>query len=171
VFIKPVRSGSSVGISKFTAVDDFDLAVTKAFKTDNRILIEETIIGREIACGLFLKNKELNIFPLTEIISKNDFFDYEAKYTAGLAEKITPPHNLDIEQETDIKAISSLLYNKLDCKGVVRIDYILTESELYFIEINTIPGFSQASIIPRQAKAMGIPISAVFNTIVENMFE
>ncbi|MAE07767.1 MAG: D-alanine--D-alanine ligase [Bacteroidetes bacterium] len=171
VFIKPVRSGSSVGISKVTAVDDFDLAVTKAFKTDNRILIEETIIGREIACGLFLKNKELNIFPLTEIISKNDFFDYEAKYTAGLAEEITPPHNLDIEQETDIKAISSLLYNKLDCKGVVRIDYILTESELYFIEINTIPGFSQASIIPRQAKAMGIPISAVFNTIVENMFE
>lgn len=171
IFVKPARSGSSVGVSKVSSAEDFDNAVNKAFKTDNRILIEETIVGREIACGLFVKNKKLNILPLTEIISKNDFFDYEAKYTAGLAEEITPPHNLDIEQETDIKAISSLLYNKLDCKGVVRIDYILTSTELYFIEINTVPGFSKASIIPRQAEAMGITVTELFNAVVENMFE
>ena len=171
VFIKPARSGSSVGISKVAAADDFDIAVIKAFNTDDRILIEETIVGREIACGLFLKNKQLNIFPLTEIISKNDFFDYEAKYTAGLADELTPPLDLDFEQEADIKTISSLLYNKLDCKGVVRVDYILTDTELYFIEINTVPGFTIASIIPKQAEAMGITVTELFNTVVENMFE
>lgn len=171
VFVKPARSGSSVGISKVNLADEFDAAITKAFKTDDRILIEETIVGREIACGLFLKNKQLNIFPLTEIISKNDFFDYEAKYTEGLADEMTPPLDLDFEQETDIKTISSLLYNKLDCRGVVRVDYILTETELYFIEINTVPGFTPASIIPKQAKAMGITVAELFNTIVENMFE
>ncbi len=171
VFIKPARSGSSVGISKVGSLNDFDAAVKKAFETDDRILIEENIVGREIACGLFLKNKKLNVFPLTEIISKNDFFDYEAKYTAGLADEVTPPPDLSFEQETDIKAISSLLYNKLDCKGVVRVDFILTDTELYFIEINTVPGFSPASIIPKQAEAMGITVAELFNTIVENMFE
>lgn len=171
IFIKPARSGSSVGISKVTSVDEFNAAVAKAFKIDNRILLEETIVGREIACGLFMKNKKLTILPLTEIISKNDFFDYEAKYTAGVAEEITPPHYLDLEKETDIKAISSLLYNKLDCKGVVRIDYIVTETDLYFIELNTIPGFSEASIIPQQVEAMGITVTELFNTMIENMFE
>lgn len=171
LFIKPARSGSSVGISKVGSADDFDNAVKKAFKADDRILIEEFIDGHEIACGLFLKNKELNILPLTEIISKNDFFDYEAKYTHGLADEITPPVNLTIEHETDIKAMSSLLYNKLGCKGVVRIDYILTETTLYFIEINTVPGLSPASIVPKQAEAMGITVAQLFNTVVENMFE
>ena len=170
LFIKPARSGSSVGISKVTKADDFNTAIKKAFNTDNRILIEETIVGREIACGLFIKNGKLNILPLTEIISKNDFFDYEAKYTSGLADEVTPPENLSTEHETDIKALSSLLYNKLGCKGIVRIDYILTESALYFIEINTVPGLSPASIVPKQAKAMGISIGELFNTVVENMF-
>jgi len=170
VFIKPARSGSSVGISKVANADDFDIAVENAFKIDNRILIEETIVGREIACGLFLKNNKLNVLPLTEIISKNDFFDYEAKYTSGLADEVTPPTNLASEHETDIKALSALLYNKLGCRGIVRIDYILTESNLYFIEINTVPGMSPASIVPKQAEVMGITVGELFNTVVENMF-
>lgn len=170
LFIKPARSGSSVGISKVSKASDFDAAIQKAFKTDSRILIEEFIDGREIACGLFLKNNKLNILPLTEIISKNDFFDYEAKYTSGMAEEVTPPINLDVEHETDIKALSSLLYNKLGCRGIVRIDYILTESDLYFIEINTVPGLSPASIVPKQAEAMGISVGELFNTVVENMY-
>ncbi len=170
LFIKPARSGSSVGISKITKADDFDAAIKNAFKTDSRVLIEETIVGREIACGLFLKNNNLVVLPLTEIISKNDFFDYEAKYTSGLADEVTPPINLASEHETDIKALSSLLYNKLGCKGIVRIDFILTESNLYFIEINTVPGLSPASIVPKQAEAMGISVGELFNTVVENMF-
>jgi len=170
LFIKPARSGSSVGISKVSKADDFDAAIKNAYITDNRVLIEETIVGREIACGLFIKNNKLIVLPLAEIISKNDFFDFEAKYTSGLADEVTPPENLDIEHETDIKALSSLLYNKLGCKGVVRIDYILTESALYFIEINTVPGLSPASIVPKQANAMGISIGELFNAVVENMF-
>jgi len=170
LFIKPARSGSSVGISKITKADDFDAAIKNAFITDSRVLIEETIVGREIACGLFLKNNNLVVLPLTEIISKNDFFDYEAKYTSGLADEVTPPINLAPEHETDIKALSSLLYNKLGCRGIIRIDYILTESNLYFIEINTVPGLSPASIVPKQAEAMGISVGELFNTVVENMF-
>lgn len=171
LFIKPTRSGSSVGISKVTKASDFDKAINKAFNTDNRILIEEFVDGREIACGLFLKNKKLIVLPLTEIISKNDFFDYEAKYTKGLAQEVTPPENLDIEYEIEIKALSSLLYNKLGCKGIVRIDFILTKSELFFIEINTVPGLSPASIVPKQAEAMGITIGELFDTVVASMFE
>lgn len=171
VFIKPARSGSSVGISKVNSMTEFDRAVELAYKTDDRILIEETIVGREIACGLYLKNNELVVLPLTEIISKHDFFDYEAKYTAGLADEITPPDNLSIDHETDIKAISSLLYHKLGCKGIVRIDYILSETTLYFIEINTVPGLSPVSIVPKQAEAMGITVAQLFNTVVENMFK
>jgi len=170
VFIKPARSGSSVGVSKVNSIAEFDQAVDLAYEADDRILIEETLVGREIACGLYLKNNELVVLPLTEIISKHDFFDYEAKYTNGLADEITPPDNLSIEHETDIKAISSLIYNKLGCKGVVRADYILTKTALYFIEINSVPGMSEASIIPKQAEAIGITIGELFNTVVENMF-
>ncbi len=171
LFIKPVRSGSSVGISKVTKKEEFDAAVEHAFNTDNRILIEEFVDGREIACGLFTKGNSINVMPLTEIKSKNDFFDYEAKYTGGLADEVTPPKNLDIDDETNIKAISSLIYSKLGCKGIARVDFILTPNQLYFIEINTVPGFSPASIIPKQAKAMGISMGELTTTAVDNMFD
>ena len=170
LFVKPARSGSSVGVSKVSTHEEFDKAVINAFKADNRIIIEEFINGREIDCGLFQNNKELNVLPLTEIITDNEFFDYEAKYTKGKADEVTPPVNLDIEIETDIKATSSFIYNKLGCKGIARIDYILTKNTLYFIEINTVPGLSEASIVPKQADAMGIGISQLFNTAVNNMF-
>ena len=170
VFIKPARSGSSVGVSKVSNIEDFEKAVEDAYRADTRIIIEEFIDGREIDCGLFLNGKELNILPLIEITTENEFFDYEAKYTKGKANEVTPPINLDIEQETDIKAVSSLLYNKLGCKGIVRIDYILTDSCLYFVEINTVPGVTKASLVPQQAEAMGIQISELFNITVENMF-
>ncbi|MBC8321775.1 MAG: D-alanine--D-alanine ligase [Bacteroidetes bacterium] len=170
VFVKPARGGSSVGVSKVKTAEEFNSAIKKAFKEDDRILIEETIVGREITCGLFLKNNKLIVLPLTEIISKHDFFDYEAKYTEDLADEITPPNNLSLDHETDIKAISALLYNKLGCKGVVRIDYILSQTDLYFIEINTVPGMTEASILPKQAEAMGITIAELFNTVVKNMF-
>jgi D-alanine-D-alanine ligase len=170
VFVKPARSGSSVGVSKVNTIEEFDTAIELAYEADDRILIEETIVGREIACGLFLKDNKLMVLPLTEIISKHDFFDYEAKYTAGLADEITPPDNLSLDHETDIKAISALLYNKLGCKGLVRVDYILSKTNLYFIEINSVPGMSGASIIPKQAEAMGITIGDLFDAVVENMF-
>ena len=170
LFVKPARSGSSVGVSKVSNADEFENSISKAFEADNRIIIEEYLDGREIDCGLFKNKKELIILPLTEIITDNEFFDYEAKYTKGKADEVTPPVDLNIEFETDIKAVSSLLYNKLGCKGIVRVDYILTDEKLYFIEINSVPGLSQASIVPKQAEAMGISISELFNITVNNMF-
>ncbi len=170
VFVKPCRSGSSVGVSKVTKANELPAAIDEAFSYDDRILIEEMIVGREIDCGLYRSKNKLIVLPLTEIITNNEFFDYEAKYTIGKADEITPPIDLDVDKETDIKAVSALIYNKLGCSGIVRIDYILAENQLYFIEINTVPGLSKASIIPKQAGAMGISISDLFNELVEGLF-
>lgn len=170
VFIKPVESGSSVGISKVNKEEDFERAVKMAFAEGDRILIEEFIEGREIACGLINRGNELIVFPLTEIISKKDFFDYEAKYTPGLADEITPA-DLPEEIEQDIKTLSSFLFREMDCKGFVRFDYILTESELYFLEVNTVPGISEASIIPKMAEAYGMSIGEIFGIAIDNLFD
>lgn len=170
LFVKPARSGSSVGVTKVNHKNELDNAIEKAFKTDNRIIVEEFLDGREIDCGLFQNKEELVVLPLTEIITDNEFFDYEAKYTKGKADEVTPPNNLDLEYELDIKAVSSMLYNKLGCRGIIRIDYILTTERLYFVEINTVPGLSEASIVPQQAEAMGISTTQLFNIAIENMF-
>ena len=171
LFIKPTKSGSSVGVSKVNSVSEFDQAVAVAFRESNRIIIEEFIEGREIDCGLFEKNKEIVVLPLTEIITKNDFFDYNAKYKKGLAEEITPPIDLSIEHEKEIKTTSSLLYKALACKGIVRVDYILSNSKLYFLEINTVPGMSNSSLIPQQIKASGMHFAELISVLVENMFD
>ncbi len=170
VFVKPARSGSSVGVTKVKSSEELESAIDMAFKVDSRVIIEEFLEGREIDCGLLKYKEQLIILPLTEIVSNNEFFDYEAKYTAGKADEITPPVALDSEFELEIKATSSLLYNKLECKGIVRVDYILTSDALYFIEINTVPGLSAASIVPKQAEVMDIPISRLFEMTIENMF-
>lgn len=169
VFVKPSGSGSSVGISKVKKIEELDKAIQIAFKEDKRILIESFIDGREIACGLIEKGSELIVFPLTEIISKNDFFDYEAKYTSGLANEVTPAE-IPEEVEMDIKTTSSFLYRQMDCKGFVRFDYILTDTDLYFLEVNAIPGITEASILPQQAKAFGMSVQELFTMAVEGMF-
>jgi D-alanine-D-alanine ligase len=169
VFIKPSGSGSSVGVSKVNKPEDFDAAVEKAFREDNRILIEEAIQGREIACGLVKKGKEMLVFPLTEIMTSNEFFDYDAKYSDGKAREVTPAE-LPAEVETDIKTLSSMLYRQMDCKGFVRFDYILTDTDLYFLELNSIPGMSQHSLIPQQAEAFGITLQELFTMVVDNLF-
>ncbi len=170
LFVKPSCSGSSVGITKVKQENLLLAAIEKAYKEDNRVIIEQFIEGREIACGLIRKRNELIVFPLTEIISKNEFFDYEAKYTKGMADEITPPVGLSSKAEIDIKTTSAFLYKKLDCNGFVRIDYIVSTDGIYFIEINTVPGISEASILPQQAEAMGMSIAELFEIAVESMF-
>ena len=170
LFVKPAKSGSSVGVSKVNSAADFKGAIEKAFEEGDRILIEEFLDGREFACGLYAKDGNLTAMPLAEIISKKDFFDYEAKYTPGMADEISPPENLDPTHDTQMKIISSMLYRELGCKGLVRIDYMLTEAGLYFIEINTIPGMSPASLVIKEAKAMGLTNAQLFDTMVEMMF-
>jgi D-alanine-D-alanine ligase len=171
VFVKPARSGSSVGVTKVKSKVALESAINLAMEVDDRVIIEEFLEGREIDCGVLEYRNELIVLPLTEIVSNNEFFDYEAKYTSGKADEITPPELLEEDLEMEIKATSSLLYNKLGCKGIVRVDYILTRDALYFIEINTVPGLSAASIVPKQADVMGIPISRLFEMTIDNMFE
>jgi D-alanine-D-alanine ligase len=170
VFVKPAKSGSSVGVVKVSKEDKLNEALKKAFDVDERVLIEEAINGREIACGMIKKGDEILVFPLTEIISKKDFFDYEAKYKEGLAHEITPAE-ISQEAKDDIKTLSVFMYKQMNCKGFVRFDYILTDTELFFLEVNTIPGISEASIIPKQAEAFGLSINELFNIAIENMFK
>jgi D-alanine-D-alanine ligase len=170
LFVKPAESGSSVGITKVNMEAQLDEAIAFAFSEGDRILIEENLKGREITCGVINKGKDLIVLPLTEIISKKEFFDYEAKYTKGMSEEPTPA-NVNEEVEQDVKTISAFLYRRLDCKGFVRFDYILTDTELYFLEVNTIPGITEASIVPKMVKAFGIPISEFFNIALNNLFE
>jgi len=169
VFVKPSSSGSSVGVSKVKKADDLPKAIAEAFRYDNRIIVEEAIVGREIACGLLKYKNELLVFPLTEIVSENDFFDYEAKYH-GKSDEITPA---PIEEyiANDIKALSSFLFRKTDCRGFVRFDFILTDEDIYFLELNSIPGISAASIIPQQAQAFGLTMNDFFEMIVEEALE
>ncbi len=171
LFVKPACSGSSVGISKVKTAEALSAAIDMAYKEDQRIIIEEFLDGREMACGVIMKKDELLVFPLTEIISKKEFFDYEAKYTKGMADEITPPQNLDPRAEIDIKALSAFLYKQLNCKGFIRVDFMLTDRGIYFIEINTVPGISDASILPQQARAMGMEIEELFSIVTDAMFE
>ncbi len=170
LFVKPAASGSSVGVSKVNRPEEFDAAVEKAFQTDKRLLIEEALVGRELACGLMKKGRELLVFPITEIITQSDFFDYEAKYSNGKTREVTPA-DIPPDAETDIKTISSMLYRQMDCNGFVRFDYILTKTDLYFLELNSIPGMSEHSLIPQQAEAFGITKKELFTWTVDNLFE
>lgn len=169
LFVKPNCSGSSVGISRVNNIHDLGVAIEKAFLEDERILIEKCIKGRELDCGLIHDGTQLIVLPLTEIVSKNEFFDYEAKYTKGMADEITPAP-IDAAPELDIKAVSSMLYHEMNCKGFVRFDYILTEEELYFLEVNTIPGISEASILPQMANEYGLNLTEFFSMALDPLF-
>ncbi len=123
--------------------------------------------GEELTCGVMRHKGQILSFPLTLIRSKNEFFDFEAKYTKGKAEEITPP---PINQKLidDVKEKSEFLYDKLNCKGIVRFDFIHNKKDPYFIEVNTVPGMSSASIVPQQAKAAGISETELYDMIIDN---
>ena len=127
-----------------------------AFREDDQVMIEEFMPGREISCGVVKVRGELRPLPLTEIISKNEFFDYEAKYQ-GKSEEVTPADVSD-EIRAKVQETSLKLYKIFNCKGIVRFDYILDGEELFFLEVNTVPGFSEASIVPQQALKAGISL-------------
>ena len=165
-FIKPNKAGSSVGVSKVYDLSGIPAAIEKAFAEDDEVLVQQFIKGREMACGVFTLNGNVQVLPVTEVVSKNDFFDYEAKYTVGLASEITPAPVTD-EQSAECKRITEYLYRKFNCKGVVRFDYFLVGNEWWFLEVNTVPGFSAESIIPKQARAAGFELKEFFGSLVE----
>jgi D-alanine-D-alanine ligase len=165
-FVKPNKSGSSVGVSKVYDPNGMENAVNKAFAEDDEVLVQQFITGREMACGVFSLNGEVKVLPITEIISKNDFFDYQAKYTEGLASEITPAQISD-ELSIECKRLTEYMYRKFNCKGVVRFDYFLSDNEWWFLEVNTVPGFSAESIIPKQAIAAGYELKDFFGKLIE----
>ena len=166
IFVKPNAGGSSCGITKVKHESELELAIQKAWKESNDVLIEEFIAGTEYTCGLVhFPEKEL-IFPVTEVLPKNEFFDYEAKYTPGATEEITParlPENLFKE----CQQLSSKIYKLCNCSGICRVDYILNNNTFYFLEVNTTPGMTSTSFIPQQIKNMGLTLKDVLSQIIE----
>jgi len=166
-FVKPNNNGSSVGISRVDHKEQLAPALDFAFEADEEVVVEEFIEGFELTCGVFKYIDQMYVFPLTKIISKKDFFDYEAKYTDGMAEEITPaPVSQDIEHEC--KRSSAFLYNELNCKGIVRFDYIVKGETLYFLEVNTIPGMTKNSIVPKMVTEMGFTLREMYSMVIED---
>lgn len=169
VFVKPNNGGSSLGISKVNIPEELEAALAKAFEVDDQVLVEEFIKGREFTIGVFKTKGQIITLPITEIITKKEFFDFEAKYQ-GLSEEITPAL-LDESSANAISAAALQAYKVLNCRGVVRIDFILEETSglPYMLEVNTVPGQSAASIIPQQVKAMGWNLKDFYTAIIEEV--
>lgn len=170
VFVKPNNGGSSIGMSKVNEANELETAIEKAFKEDNQILIEEFIQGREFTIGVFKTKGNIITLPITEVISKNEFFDFEAKYQ-GKSEEITPAI-VDEAIANKIRQAATQSYSILNCRGVVRIDFIYNEQsqQAFMLEINTVPGQSEASIIPQQVKAMGLTLKEFYTAVIEECF-
>ena len=168
VFIKPNNGGSSIGMSKVNSPsEELGKAIEKAFNEDDQVLVEEFISGRELTIGVFKSKGEIIPLPITEIISKKDFFDYEAKYL-GASEEVTPAKVDELIAEK-IREAAVKIYQVFNCKGIVRIDFIYNEEEgkSYMLEINTVPGQSEASIVPQQVHAMGWSLQDFYTALIE----
>jgi D-alanine-D-alanine ligase len=168
VFVKPNNGGSSIGMSKVTHPGDLADALEKAFREDEQVLVEEFISGREFTIGVFRKQGEIITLPFTEVITKKEFFDFEAKYQ-GLSEEITPAQ-VDEEIAVKVRSAARRVYEVFNCRGIVRIDFIYNEAEgePYMLEINTVPGQSEASIVPQQVKAMGWTLTDFYAALIED---
>ena len=166
LFIKPNNGGSSIGTNKVTHVDEIIKSLEVSFEEDNEVLVEEFIDGREFTVGVFKLKGEVIVFPITEIVSQNTFFNFEAKYE-GKSSEITPAF-IDKNVSDKLVDASKKIYKTFDCKGVVRIDYIYnTEEEPFMLEINAIPGESIYSVIPKQVLAMGWTLKEFYSMLIE----
>jgi D-alanine-D-alanine ligase len=167
-FVKPNASGSSFGVSKVKEAVRLAAAVDEAFKESDEVLIESFMEGTETACGVVKTKNRKIVLPVTEIVPKNEFFDYQAKYTDGFSEEITPAR-LPEKTTEKIQELSSQIYDLLSCKGIVRVDFIVTKHGPQFLEINTVPGMTKESIIPRQAAAFGLSLSDLYSMVLEDI--
>ena len=168
-FVKPNSNGSSFGISKVLSSDELLPAIEKAFTHDDNVMVESFLSGTEVTCGVHNLNGDVQTLPITEIVSENDFFDFEAKYE-GKSKEITPARiSEDIARKVSERTIE--IYKLLNLDGIARIDFIITDGQPFVIEANTVPGLSKESIIPQQAQAKGISLTELFNKAVNHMFE
>ncbi len=167
VFVKPTNGGSSFGVTKVKRAEDLKAAVDLVFKEYDSALVEECIVGREVTNGIYTSGKELVKLPVTEIVTDREFFDYQAKYL-GESKEICPALMPD-ELRDRITDTSELIYNYMGCKGLVRMDYIISGEDIYFLEMNAVPGMTAMSLIPGQVKAAGISMQEFCNTLIENI--
>ena len=167
VFVKPNAGGSSFGITKVKETGEIKAAIEKAWNESNEALVEQFIDGKEFTCGAArLANKKV-IFPVTEVLPKNEFFDFEAKYTPGATEEITPGR-LPKSLYEKCRQLTSEIYDLCECSGIVRVDFILQDEEFYFLEVNTTPGMTATSFIPQQIEAMGSTLKSIITQIIED---
>ena len=166
MFVKPTDGGSSFGVTKVKTVEDFDKAVEYAFSEGNMLIAEAAVVGRELTCAVYYNGKENVALPVIEIITENEFFDYEAKYN-GHSKEICPAQIPDVLRD-QIQEVSKKIYAHLGCSGLVRVDYISAEDGLYFLEVNTIPGMTAASLVPEMVRASGMDMTDFLTTIIEN---
>jgi D-alanine-D-alanine ligase len=169
VFVKPNNGGSSIGMSKVNSrSEELGVAIGKAFREDSQVLVEEFIAGREFTIGVFRSGGEIITLPFTEVKSKREFFDFEAKYTAGLNEETTPAV-VDEAIAIKVRAAAKRIYEVFNCRGIIRIDFIYNEEkgEPFMLEINTVPGQSEASIVPQQLRVLGWPLRRFYSALID----
>jgi len=166
-FVKPNVGGSSFGVTKVKTKDEVQPAIQKAFSEGQEVMIEAFMQGTEITCGMYkVKNKAV-VFPITEVVPQNEFFDFDAKYK-GQVEEITPAR-ISKELTDRVQELTTAIYNILNCKGIVRIDYIISDRDVInLLEVNTTPGMTETSFIPQQIRAAGLDIKEVLTEIIEN---
>ena len=166
MFVKPTDGGSSFGVTKVKSIEDFDKAVEYAFSEGNMLIAEAAVVGRELTCAVYYNGKDYVALPVIEIITENEFFDYEAKYK-GQSREVCPAEISDSLRD-QIQEVSKRVYEHLGCSGLVRVDYIAAEEGLYFLEVNTIPGMTSASLVPQMVRAAGLSMTDFLSTIIEN---
>ena len=164
-FVKANKAGSSFGVTKVHKKEDLNNAITIAFKEDDEIIIESFLDGTEVSVGVITYKGKTKVLPITEIVSENDFFDYEAKYL-GKSQEITPARLTKV-QENKVNSVAKKIYEVLKMKGFSRSEFIFKDGEPHLLEMNTVPGLTRESILPQQAAAAGISMSELFDNAIE----
>jgi D-alanine-D-alanine ligase len=166
VFVKPTDGGSSFGVTKVHEPSELIDAIKFSFSEGPTAIIEQGITGRELTCAAYLDGGEVKSLPVIEIVSDNDYFDYDAKYNGHSRELCPAP--IEKSLSDDIQRTSQLIYRRLGCKGLVRMDYIVGEEGIFFLEVNTIPGMTNASLVPKMVRAAGMDMTDFLNIIIDN---
>lgn len=166
-FVKPNAEGSSFGVSKVKSADAFDEAITGAFEKCNEILVEKFIDGIEFTCGLYKAGAKKLVFPVAEVVPKNEFFDFEAKYDAKMSDEIIPARFSE-EITEKIQSMASEVYDILRCEGIVRIDGFVKGDEVIMLEVNTTPGMTANSFVPKMVSVMGSSLRDILTEIIED---
>lgn len=167
MFVKPNASGSSFGVTKVKSREQIASAIETALKESDAVLIEEYLAGREFGCGVMIAGGKEYLLPIAEIISKREFFDFEAKYTEGFSDEIVPA-DIPKQLADKIGSLALTAYKACGCRGIVRIDFIVRDNVPYMVEINSVPGMSGGSIVPKQVKASGMTMTELFNIVIQD---